>query len=300
MPELPEVETVCRALRTPLVGRRITDVRALTAKMRTPLSTPALRAFCEGRKILDIRRRAKYIIVELDSKKVETRNLKLGNLKIGNRKSAITNPVLLLHLGMTGAFRVCPAADPVEKHARIIWTLDDGRQWRFLDARKFGGADCCELRTPGGIPAEIDHLGIEPLEAAFTTEFLWQKSRGRNTPVKCLLMDQATVVGIGNIYASEACFRAGVRPQRPAGKLTRAECAKLVKESRAVLRAAIACGGTTIRDFNSVDGTEGHFDTKLNVYGRTGQPCPRCAAGHRIQKLTLGGRSSFYCAKCQK
>ena len=291
MPELPEVETVCRALRTPLVGRRITDVRALTAKLRTPLSTPALRAFCEGRKIIDIRRRAKYIIVEFDRPKLAIRHSSFAIPQF---------PALLLHLGMTGAFRVCPTADAVEKHARIIWTLDNGRQWRFLDARKFGGADCCGLRTSGGTPAELDHLGIEPLEEEFTTEFLCQKSRGRNTPVKCLLMDQATVVGIGNIYASEACFRAGVRPQRPAGKLTRAECAKLVKESRAVLRAAIECGGTTIRDFNSVDGTEGHFDTVLNVYGRTGQPCPRCGAAHTIRRIVLGGRSSFYCAKCQR
>ena len=284
MPELPEVETVCRALRPHLVGHRITDVRALTAKMRSPLSTPALRIFCTGRKIIDIRRRAKYILVEL-----------------AGPKNAIPQfPVLLLHLGMTGSFRVCPAATPMEKHARVTWTLDDGREWRFIDARKFGGVECCELRTPGGVPAELDHLGTEPLENRFTTEFLWEKSRGRNVPVKCLIMDQAIVVGIGNIYASEACFRAGIRPQRPASRLTHVECARLVKESRAVLRAAIECGGTTIRDFNSVDGTEGHFDTELNVYGRTGQPCPRCGAAHPVQKIVLGGRSSFYCAKCQK
>ena len=291
MPELPEVETVCRALKPHLVGRRITDVRALTAKLRTPLSTPTLRAFCEGRKILDIRRRAKYIIVDLSAS------------PFGNRKSTSENSAphaLLLHLGMTGFCRIRPTAEPLEKHTRVTFTLDNGQQWRFLDPRKFGSVECCELRTPGGDPAELDQHGVEPLETGFTTEFLWQKSRGRNTPAKCLLMDQATVVGIGNIYASEACFRAGIRPQRPAGKLTRAECAKLVKESRAVLRAAIKCGGTTISDFSSVDGTEGHFDTKLNVYGRTDQPCPRCGDAHHIQKLTLGGRSSFYCAKCQR
>ena len=294
MPELPEVETVCRALKPLLVGRRITDACALTAKMRSPLSTPVLRAFCAGRDILTIRRRAKYIIVELGP---------LPHAKIGKRQAANENAApqaLLLHLGMTGSFRVCPADTPMEKHARVVWTLDDGRQWRFIDARKFGAVDCCTLRTPGGIPAELDHLGAEPLENGFTAAFLWAKSRGRNVPVKCLIMDQAIVVGIGNIYASEACFRAGVRPQRPASRLTRAECVRLVKESRAVLRAAIACGGTTIRDFNSVDGTEGHFDTKLNVYGHAGQPCPRCGAAHPVRKMVLGGRSSFYCAHCQK
>lgn len=277
MPELPEVETVCRALKPHLAGRRITDVRTLAASLRTPLDAAALRDFCGNRTVRDVRRRAKYIIVEL-----------------GGRRA------LLLHLGMTGAFRVCRPEEPLEKHARVVWTLDDGREWRFLDARKFGSAECCGLRTTGGVPSELDHLGVEPLDAGFTAEFLWRRTRGRNCPVKCLLMDQAVVTGIGNIYASEACFRAGVLPQRPAGRVTQAECARLVRESRAVLREAIASGGSTIRNFSGVDGSTGHFSVALKVYGRAGKPCPRCGAKHAVRKIVLGGRSSFYCPACQK
>jgi formamidopyrimidine-DNA glycosylase len=287
MPELPEVETVCRALKPHLAGRRITEVRTLTTGLRNPLDAAALRAFCAGRTVCDVRRRAKYIIVEFAPSP-------------GKKAAGAAVSALLLHLGMTGAFRVCPAGGPLEKHARVVWTLDGGEEWRFLDARRFGSVECCELRTSGAVPAELDRLGVEPLEAGFTAEFLWRQSRGRSCPVKCLLMDQAVVVGIGNIYASETCFRAGVLPQRPAKRVTRAECARLVREARAVLRKAIACGGSTIRNFSGVNGSEGHFVTELNVYGRAGRPCPRCGAAHAVQKIVLGGRSSFYCPACQK
>ncbi len=298
MPELPEVETVCRALKPHLAGSRILDVAALAGRLRGPLDTEQLREFCAGRTILDVRRRAKYIIVELGPAHSPSAK-KAANRKSPIEKSAAPRRALLLHLGMTGAFRVCGEDTPMEKHLRVFWTLDGRRQWRMLDARKFGSVECRGLRADGSV-VELDHLGVEPLEGGFTAGFLLGKMCARRCPVKCLLMDQAVVAGIGNIYASEACFRAGVRPQRPAARVTRPEAVRLVRECRAVLREAIASGGSTIRSFSGVDGSEGHFSVALKVYGRAGEPCLRCGGAHTVRKLILGGRSSFYCPACQK
>lgn len=276
MPELPEVETVCRALRPHLLGARIRDVAVHAPKLRRRLDPEALRRACAGRTVRDLRRRAKYLVLELDDRHA-----------------------LILHLGMTGEFRVVPEETPLEKHARVVWTLDGGRSWRFLDPRMFGEVTVCRLPAAGADPAELGRLGVEPLSPAFSGDILWTLTRGRQTPVKTLLMQQQHLAGVGNIYASEACFRAGIRPQRPAGRLTRAGCARLAAEVRTVLSEAIRAGGTTISDFRSVDGSEGRFNANLQAYGRDGEPCRRCGAAHRIRRLVLAGRSTFYCPHCQ-
>jgi formamidopyrimidine-DNA glycosylase len=278
MPELPEVETVCRALRPHLTGARLVAVRTLVSHLRTPLDGPALERACRGRAIVGVRRRAKYLLIDLE----------------GGRQA------LLLHLGMTGACRICAAAEPLETHARVVWRLADGREWRFIDARRFGRVSVCELRTPAGLPPELDGCGIEPLEDGFTGECLWHLTRGRAVPIKCLIMDQRLVAGVGNIYANEACFRAGVRPGRAARTLSRRACTALAREIRAVLEEAILCGGTTISDFQSVDGEEGRFHVALDVYGRTGASCTRCGERSRVRRSVLGGRSTFACRRCQR
>ena len=277
MPELPEVETVCRALRPHLIGRRIADVAVHVPRVRNALDPAALRRACVGRDICAIRRRGKFLVVAFDN-----------------------GTGLLLHLGMTGGFRVCPADEPLAKHTRVAWELADGLSWRFADARRFGLVQVCRVSAATGLPDELAHFGPEPLMAAFSPAYLFTRTRRRGSAIKSLIMNQEIVAGVGNIYANEACFRAAIRPQRPARQLKPAECAVLVREIKRVLREAIRCGGTTISDFRSVDGAEGRFHVALKAYGRTGEPCPRCGEPHRIQRLVLAGRATFYCPQCQR
>jgi len=277
MPELPEVETICRSLCPQLVGREILDVRTTTAMLRLPLCVAALRDCCVGRAVVDVRRRGKYLIVELSG-----------------------DCGLLIHLGMTGAFRIEPADAPASRHDRVAWVLSDGRVWRFADVRRFGSVQPCELPGAGATPACLQHLGPEPLGSAFTGDYLHCATRGRRRPIKNLIMDQGVVVGVGNIYANEALFRAGLRPRRASGRLSRAACLRLVAAVKEVLEEAISYGGTTISDYRQVDGTEGKFRTRLDAYGRHGEPCPRCGDGALIRRVVLGGRASFYCPRCQR
>ena len=215
MPELPEVETVCRALAPRLSGRRVVAVRVFPGPLRTPLKASALQAALADRTILAVRRRAKYLVVELTGRHA-----------------------LLLHLGMTGNFRVCPKTELREKHVRVEWLLDNGQAWRYSDPRGFGQVRLCRLPTTGAEPAELAGLGPEPLENGFSGAVLAAAGRGRRCTVKALLLDQTVVAGVGNIYASEACFRAGVLPQRPAGDLKRRAWDKLAAAVRAALAAA--------------------------------------------------------------
>jgi formamidopyrimidine-DNA glycosylase len=277
MPELPEVETVVRGLRPHLVGAQIRDVTAAVARLRTPVDLPRLREVCCGRTIRDIRRRAKFIVVELDD-----------------------GVAIVLHLGMTGAFRIVPQDTPPAPHECVAWRLAGGRSWRFRDVRRFGLVQICALPGTGGDPEQFRDLGPEPLSDAFDGAFLHAAMRGRDRPVKNLIMDQAVVVGVGNIYANEALFRARINPQRRSASLSRAAVDRLVGAIKGVLTAAIDAGGTTIGDFRRVDGSEGEFGLDLKVYGRAGQDCPRCGAGHGIRRIVQAGRSSFLCPRCQR
>ncbi len=270
MPELPEAETVANALAAVLPGRRIEKVEVFTPSMREPL-TPLLSAGLAGRRIEAVKRRGRYVIVVLDDGRS-----------------------LLLHFGMTGVVRVEPASVSRRKHEHLFLHLDDGMVFRFECVRRF--SICKVVRGEG--EAELAKLGPEPLTEAFDGAYLYRLSRGRGCPVKSFLMDNGVVAGIGNIYAAETLFAAGVRPSRRTGSLKRKECDRLAREAKRILQWAIEEGGSSISDFRHVDGSEGKFARELKVYGRTGEACPVCGA--TIAAERIGGRGSFYCPECQK
>jgi formamidopyrimidine-DNA glycosylase len=271
MPELPEVETTRRGLAPLLTGRTVTGVRVHNRSLRWPVPHGLSRTLT-GRTIQAIGRRSKYLLIDCGT------------------------GTLLVHLGMTGHLRVVPADEPRKKHDHVELLLDDGRALRFNDSRRFG-AILWSKGDPFAHPLLKD-LGPEPFDAAFTSACLVARAEGRKVAVKPFLMDAHTVVGVGNIYASEALFRAGIDPRRPAGKVSRAAYTRLVKSVREVLLEAIEAGGTTIRDFMSSDGEPGYFRISLKVYGRGGEGCVGCGAP--IQLVRLGQRSTYFCARCQK
>ncbi len=273
MPELPEIETVKNALARCLPGRRITAIELYAEKMRTPLA-PLKSPELLNSPIVEVRRRARYLVIELANG--------MG---------------ILMHLGMTGVVRVEPPRQR-RKHEHVVATLDDGMTLRFECPRRFSVMQPVRLPAPGAEPAELARLGIEPLDAGFTGRYLHDRLARRKGPAKVAVMDNAIVVGVGNIYATEALFAAGIRPDRPADALSLQECESLVAEIRRVLMEAIAAGGSSIRDYRHVDGSEGAFAQELKVYGRAGAPCPHCGAV--IEAKKLGGRTSAYCPGCQK
>lgn len=270
MPELPEVETTRRGVQPLLCNRRITAVHIRQGKLRWPVP-PSLKARLKQVRINDVRRRAKYLLMDTD---------------VGT---------VLIHLGMSGSLAVVPAATPYRPHDRVAFDLDDGNSLRLHDPRRFGA-----VLWAGDRPDEhklLKRIGPEPLSDDFTADDLYLKSRKRTRSMRDFLLDGHIVAGIGNIYANEALFLAGVRPGRAAGRLSRAEAAKLTNAIKQVLARAIKQGGTTLRDFRGVDGQPGYFQQTLNVYGREGEACPQC--GDSIRRRTHGGRSFFYCRHCQ-
>jgi formamidopyrimidine-DNA glycosylase len=271
MPELPEVETTRRGLAPLLVGRTIRSVKVHNRALRWPVPHDLNRVLT-GQAVHDIQRRSKYLLVSL------------------------THGTLIIHLGMTGHLRVVLAAAALKKHDHVELLLDNGCALRFNDSRRFGA-----MLWTGEHPLQhplLKNLGPEPFDAAFSAAYLFDRAQGRVVAIKPFLMDARTVVGVGNIYASEALFRAGIDPRRAAGKVSRAACSRLVESVRDVLAEAIAAGGTTIRDFANSDGEPGYFRISLRVYGRAGEPCVTCRAP--IRQLRLGQRSTYFCAKCQK
>ena len=270
MPELPEVETTRRGLAPHLVGRTVVALDIRQPRLRWPIPA-ALRKKLPGQRIDSIERRAKYLLV---------------HTKAGSA---------LLHLGMSGSLRVLPATTPVGTHDHVDWRLDSGRVLRFTDPRRFGSQ---LWQPPGKTHALLAGLGPEPLGDEFDGDYLWTRSRGRSAAVKIFLMDQAVVVGVGNIYASEALFAAGIHPKRAAGSVSRARYARLAEEVKRVLAYAITRGGTTLRDFISPDSGPGYFEQELFVYGRAGEPCEVC--GTKIRAVVIGQRSTFYCPRCQR
>jgi formamidopyrimidine-DNA glycosylase len=274
MPELPEVESVRRSLERDLVGRRIEAVRVRDRRLRVPVDTAALEQAATGREVLRVRRRAKFLLVDLGEA-----------------------PTVLVHLGMTGRLSLVPRELPLAKHDHVIFALDDGRDLRFNDARRFGLVSLVEAGAEADHPA-LAGLGVEPLEAAFDGAALYALTRGVARPIKNLIMDGNRLVGVGNIYASESLFRAGIHPAAPAGRLSKPRLVRLARAIRDTLRAAIAQGGTTFRDFSNTGGELGYFSVRLRVYGREGEPCVRC--GGRIRRIVQSGRSTFYCGACQR
>jgi formamidopyrimidine-DNA glycosylase len=275
LPELPEVETTRRGIAPYVIGRRVTGVILRRPDLRWPIP-PEISELLPGQRIDAVERRAKYLL------------LRTG---IGSA---------LLHLGMSGVLRVLPPDAPVGKHDHVDIALERTlvqapRILRFTDPRRFG----CLLWQPLGETHELlAKLGPEPLTDAFDGDLLWHLSRGRTAAVKLFLMDSAVVVGVGNIYASEALFYAGIDPRRAAGSVSRARYARLAAEVKRLLAWAIERGGTTLRDFLNPDGAPGYFFRELMVYGRTGEPCRVC--GTPIRQVTLGQRSTFWCPHCQR
>jgi len=270
MPELPEVETTRRGLAPHLLGRAIHGVILRRADLRWPIP-PEVERLMPGQRIDEVRRRAKYLLLDTAA------------------GSAV------LHLGMSGSLRVLPGDTPLRSHDHVDISLDNGRLLRFNDPRRFGSL----LWQPAGeIHPLLKGLGPEPLDAAFDGDYLFERSRGRKAPVKTFLMDQAVVVGVGNIYAAESLFMAGISPLREAGRISRERYQRLANAVKTILEYAITRGGTTLRDFISPDGAPGYFEQELLVYGRDGQPCRQC--GRPLRHATIGQRASVWCGYCQR
>jgi formamidopyrimidine-DNA glycosylase len=280
MPELPEVETVCRGLATRLEGRRLTRVQQRRPDLRFPLPEGFARRL-EGRRVLEVARRAKYILIRLDGEEV-----------------------LLCHLGMSGRMLVGkgPVLDP-EPHDHVILETDDGGHVRFNDARRFGMMDLV-VESRLARHKLIKGLGPEPLDPAFDGPALAALLAGKTTSIKAALLDQRVVAGVGNIYASEALFRAGLSPKRRAGTVKGARADRLAAAIKAVLAEAIAAGGSSLRDYVRIDGELGYFQHRWAVYEREGEPCPGCdcepAVSGGVRRLVQGGRSTFYCPRRQR
>lgn len=269
MPELPEVETTRRGLAPHVTGRRIDDVVLRRPDLRWPI--PAGVQSLRGERVEGVRRRAKYLLLDTPA----------GSA--------------LMHLGMSGSLRVLPGDTPLRAHDHVDLALDDGRVLRFNDPRRFG---CLLWQPPGSTHELLAGLGPEPLSDAFDGDHLFRLSRGRRAPVKTFLMDQAVVVGVGNIYAAEALFVAGISPLREAGKVSRERYARLADAVKAILAYAIERGGTTLRDFISPDGAPGYFEQELSVYGRGGEGCKAC--GRALKQASIGQRASVWCPRCQR
>ena len=270
MPELPEVETTRRGIEPHLLGRRIRKVMVHNPDLRWPV-TARLHATLHDQEVLAVERRAKYLLLRL------------------------TRGTVIVHLGMSGSLRVLPIGTPRLKHDHVELHFDTEQALRLNDPRRFGSV-LYTTDDPLAHPLLRD-LAPEPLERNFTPAYLHRISRRRRVAIKVLLLNGRLITGVGNIYASEALFRAGLRPRRAASSLTLAECARLVAAIRRVLTAAIGSGGTTLRDYVSADGKPGYFRQQLYVYARSGLPCRRCRTP--IRHLTQGQRSTYYCAQCQ-
>ncbi len=274
MPELPEVEVLRRSLAPRLEGRRLGRVVVRESRLREPVSVAKLRRDCSRQRVLDLRRRAKYLLVDLTGDKT-----------------------LVVHLGMSGRLTLGPKGRPEEAHEHVAIEVEDDGELRFRDPRRFGLVFSAPTRL-----LERDrhfcHLGVEPLDGAFDGAYLAELAAGRKAPIKSFLMDARNVVGVGNIYVCEALFRAGVHPWRRAGRIARPRWDRIAASIREVLAEAIAEGGTTLNDFADGSGEAGYFQVALDVYGREGEDCSRC--GRTLRRKTLSNRGTFYCPGCQR
>ena len=271
MPELPEVETTCRGIAPHVAGARITEVIVRRRDLRQPVSNNL--ASIEGRRITDVWRRSKYLLLGIDDGRT-----------------------LLIHLGMSGSLRVLAPSAVWKTHDHVAITLGNGKQLRFHDPRRFG----LVLLLDGDPLAHplLKDLGPEPLGGDFTAAHLQAACAKRSAAIKLVIMDAKVGVGVGNIYASEALFRAGILPRTAGRRVSKARLARLVDSIRAVLTDAIAEGGTTLRDFLNSDGQPGYFRQRLFVYERKGEPCRVC--GTPIRHAVIGQRSTYWCPQCQK
>jgi formamidopyrimidine-DNA glycosylase len=271
MPELPEVETSRLGIAPWLVQQQVSKVTVRERRLRWPVP-PDVDSELPGSFIRSLRRRAKYLLFETDG------------------------GTMMLHLGMSGSLRIIDPDEPAGKHDHVDIEVASGKALRFRDPRRFGS-----LLWTTGDPCShplLRFLGPEPLTTDFDGAYLWQKARGRRIPIKQFIMNAGVVVGVGNIYASEALFLAGIHPKRRADRISRPRMAALADTIGTVLERAIKAGGTTLRDFHGGDGEPGYFRQELNAYGRDGLPCVNCR--RPISLIVLGQRSTFYCSACQR
>ena len=270
MPELPEVETSRRGLAPWMEGRQIRSVVVRDRRLRWPVPEGIENNLC-GQTIHSLRRRAKYLLFDTDA------------------------GTAMLHLGMSGSVRIIDHDEPAAKHDHLDIQLIDGKAMRFRDPRRFGSFLWSENAADHPL---IRNLGPEPLGQDFDGDYLWQAARGRRVAIKQFIMNAAVVVGVGNIYASESLFEAGIHPKRRSDRVARKRMFLLADAIKDVLERAIRAGGTTLQDFHGSDGEPGYFQQRLSVYGRGGDRCHRCST--EIKVAVLGQRSTFYCTSCQR
>ncbi len=276
MPELPEVETVRRGLAARIVGRRILAVDVRAPALRLPIPDGFADRLA-GRRVAGLRRRAKYILFDLDG-----------------------DEVLVLHLGMSGRVAIHDGDAPSPgRHDHLVFVFEGGLRVVFNDARRFGLVALIESAALDRHPL-FAHLGPEPLAPGFDGARLAARLAGRRSTIKAALLDQRCVAGVGNIYACEALFRARLSPRRRAGAVQGARARRLAEALRAVLAEAIAAGGSSLRDYVQTSGELGYFQHRFAVYDRAGEPCPRCGPAAPIRRIVQQGRASFYCGRCQR
>jgi formamidopyrimidine-DNA glycosylase len=271
MPELPEVETIRRQLAPHLQGRTIVDVEILDPRWTRPWDPAGVEAALRGSAVERLTRVGKYLVWSLS----------------GDR-------YLLMHLRMTGALLFDPTSDPV--HTRVRFKLDGGHRLLYIDPRRFGTGHLVVGRAAREAYLAA-RTGVEPFSSEFTGQHLRALARGRRAPVKAFMLDQRQIAGIGNIYADEALFRAGIHPLRPAGRLTAPQCARLRDAIEEALAAGIDARGASIDDFRHIDGARGSFQDRFLVHLRAGEPCVRC--GRNVRKIVVGGRGTYICERCQ-
>lgn len=271
MPELPEVETICRGIAPHIEGKRIISVIVRQPKLRWPISQE-ISTLLPNLIIRSVKRRAKYLLLNADK------------------------GTLIIHLGMSGSLRIVKSDTAPQKHEHVDIIFENNTCLRYNDPRRFG----CLLWTPKPINDHklIQNLGPEPLSTLFDIDYFYATSRTRKRPIKSHIMDGSIVVGVGNIYANEALFKAGIHPQRSTNKISKARLECLVKAIKDILNRAIEQGGTTLKDFVNSEGKPGYFQQTLNVYGRVEQPCTLCKTP--IKQVVIAQRSTFYCAHCQR
>jgi len=270
MPELPEVETTRRGIAPHIEGQQVTQLIVRQGKLRWPVS-PEITTQLPGQVINNVKRRAKYLLIETD----------LGTL--------------IIHLGMSGSLRIIDPSIAAEKHEHIDIIFNNGLCLRYKDPRRFGSFLWSSL--PVQQHKLIQHLGPEPLSDAFDIDDFYAKAKNKKTPIKSFIMDGKVVVGVGNIYASEALFRSGIHPKRAASNISKARLSNLLSAIKVILAQAIEQGGTTLKDFVNSEGKPGYFQQTLNVYGRSKQACTSCETP--IKQVVIAQRSTFYCPHCQ-
>ncbi len=276
MPELPEVEVICQGIRPFLVGRTITAISYSGKRLRQPVPMESMQRDVINQTITTVERRAKF-------------------LQIGLQRG----DMLIIHLGMTGNLGIFSPSAPRAKHDHVLWSLDNATELRYNDIRRFGSIRLLTLNEVADREETIfKTTGPEPFSDEFSPEYLQNLAKDKTLAIKLFIMTNQVVAGVGNIYANESLFAAGIKPTKKAQMLTRKEWDRLVSEIRKVLRHAIDCGGSTISDFLNAHQERGYFQINFKVYGREGEKCNLCSA--KVMKLKIGGRASYYCPICQK